>query len=68
MAQKESVIITVFLALFLAFAAVAVSKGEKFPPISGEIYGQAVPGLKSLYVNGKKVPFDEDYNFKTTIN
>jgi hypothetical protein len=46
----------------LAFAA------EKFPPISGEIYGQTVPGVKSITVNGKPVAIDHNLNFRTTVN
>jgi|GEM_PF-1260852 len=65
MAHKKSIFIIIFWGLLVLLPTQAE---EKFPPISGEIYGQAVPGLKSLLINGKKIPFDQDYNFQAKIN
>lgn len=41
---------------------------SKFPPISGQVYGQAVPGVKSLTINGKAIPLDNNLNFRTVVN
>jgi poly-D-alanine transfer protein DltD len=41
---------------------------QKFPPIAGEIYGQAAPGVRAISVNGKPVKFDAAQNFKATVS
>jgi hypothetical protein len=40
---------------------------KKFPPVSGEIFGQAAAGVRSVLVNGKTVPFDANQNFRTDV-
>jgi len=68
MAQK--IRITLILLLCLAAAALAASKADikKFPPVSGEIYGQAAPGVTSILVNGRPVTFDAHQNFRAFVN
>jgi hypothetical protein len=44
------------------------SAAEKFPAVSGEIYGQAAPGIVAIFVNNQPVDFDEDGNFSATIH
>lgn len=69
MAQKKSFTIAiVYGLLFLSAAASLTADIKKFPPISGEIYGQVVPGVKSIIVNGRPVPFDENQRFRAFIN
>lgn len=68
MAQK--IRIALILLLCLSAAAIAVSKSDikKFPPVSGEIYGQAAPGVRSISINGKPVSFDAGQNFRALVN
>jgi hypothetical protein len=40
---------------------------KKFPPVSGQIYGQAASGVQSVSVNGKPVPLDASQNFSTNV-
>lgn len=67
MAQKNS--ITLILLVCLAAACFAATQAEikKFPPVSGEIYGQAASGVRSITVNDKPVSFDASQNFRTFI-
>lgn len=65
MAHQKSVFIILALGAALALSAFAA---EKFPPISGEIYGQTVAGVKSINVNGKPVAIDNNLNFRTIVN
>ena len=72
MAQKISVnliICGILLCLITGgvFAAVSKEDIKKYPPISGEIYGQAVSGVKAVKVNGKPVLLDPKLNFSTTV-
>ena len=40
---------------------------KKFPPVSGQIYGQAAAGVRSVSVNGKPVSFDSSQNFSADV-
>ncbi|MCU0641929.1 MAG: hypothetical protein MUC35_07630 [Candidatus Margulisbacteria bacterium] len=40
---------------------------KKFPPIAGEIFGQAAAGVRSITVNGKPVTFDGAQNFRANV-
>ncbi|MBN3033396.1 MAG: hypothetical protein JW873_04805 [Candidatus Saganbacteria bacterium] len=40
---------------------------QKFPPVSGTIFGQVSPGVRSATVNGKPVRFDADQNFTAAV-
>jgi hypothetical protein len=40
---------------------------EYFFPISGDISGQAAPGVQSVFVNGKRVKVDSSLNFKSAV-
>lgn len=51
-----------------ALAAVSKSDTKKFPAVSGEIYGQAAPGVKSITVNSKPVSFDANQNFRALVS
>ncbi|MFA4844291.1 MAG: hypothetical protein WC632_04990 [Candidatus Margulisiibacteriota bacterium] len=72
MAHKKSTALILGLALtgLAACAALAASQADikKFPPVSGEIYGQASPSVRSITVNGKPVSFDSGQNFKAAVN
>ncbi|MFA5112924.1 MAG: hypothetical protein WC529_01360 [Candidatus Margulisiibacteriota bacterium] len=61
--------LTLALLVCLAAAALAASKADikKFPPVAGEIYGQAASGVRSISVNGKPVTFDASQNFKANV-
>ena len=39
----------------------------QFTAISGWVVGQAIPGVESISINGKKVPLDSALNFKTEV-
>lgn len=65
--QKSKYLIVLFL-LALALAAAAAKKAEKYPPISGEIYGQTVRGVKAITVNNRAVAIDGNNNFRTTVS
>lgn len=65
MAHQKSIFIILALGTALALSAFAA---EKFPPISGEIYGQTVAGVKSISVNGKPVAIDNNLDFRTIVN
>jgi len=72
MAQKKRspFIIICVLIFFAAVCSWAAVKDEfkNFPPVSGEIYGQATAGVRSITVNGKPVSFDANQNFKASVN
>ena len=67
MAQKIRV--TLILLVCLAAVGLAATKADikKFPPVSGEIYGQAGSGVRSISVNGKPVTFDASQNFRSFV-
>lgn len=72
MAQKESrnLIISGLLLFCLAAAGqAAVSKEEakKFPPISGDIYGQVLAGVHSMTINNKPVYVNPDQTFRSFV-
>lgn len=69
MAQTIRFSIILFCGLLLAAAALAASQADikKFPPVSGEIFGQAAAGVRSVSVNGKPVAFDASQNFRTDV-
>ena len=71
MAHQKSIALIVGLGLvsLAAMAALAASRADikKFPPVSGEIYGQASPGVRSITVNGKKVSFDSGQYFRSNV-
>jgi len=48
----------------------AASKADikKFPPVAGEIYGNAAPGVKSITVNGKPVKIGAEQSFVSLVN
>lgn len=41
---------------------------EKFPAVSGEIYGQAAPGIMAIFANDQPVEFDGDGNFSAAVS
>ncbi|MFH1387294.1 MAG: hypothetical protein ABIH50_06495 [bacterium] len=53
--------------LLLLLASVAIAT-EKYPAVSGEIYGQAAPGIVAIYANDQPVDFDAQGNFGTDIS
>ncbi|MDD5594591.1 MAG: hypothetical protein PHG97_07640, partial [Candidatus Margulisbacteria bacterium] len=57
------------ITLVICPAALAATKEDikKFPPVSGEIYGQAAAGVRSVTVNGKPVSFDANQNFRAAV-
>ena len=59
---------SLFVIWNLLFVICFATPPEKFPPISGEIYGQAVSGVKSISVNGKPVAIDPNFNFRSQVN
>jgi hypothetical protein len=67
MAQKIRV--TLILLACLAAVCFAATKADikKFPPVAGEIYGQAGAGVRSISVNGKPVSFDASQNFRSFV-
>jgi hypothetical protein len=69
MAQTKRLLIAALGLLLLAAAAGAVSQDDikKFPPVSGQIYGQAAAGVRSVSVNGKPVAFDSSQNFSAEV-
>jgi len=58
-----SLLFIIHCSLFIVWAAPA----QKFPPVAGEIYGQAAAGVRSISVNGKPVTFDSAQNFKANV-
>jgi len=60
----------IFLACCAAAAVWAASPEDikKFPPVSGEIFGQAAAGVRSISVNGRPVSFDANQNFRANVN
>lgn len=54
--------------LFIAGATADSEDAQKFPPVSGEIYGQTAAGVKSILVNGKPAKVDADQNFRAAVN
>ncbi len=67
MAQKVSIALILTLCFVAASLAVSAADIKKFPPVSGEIYGQAGAGVRSISVNGKPVSFDANQNFRAFI-
>lgn len=59
-----------FVICYLSFVIFAVTPEDikKFPPVSGEIFGQASPGVRGVTVNGKPVSFDSAQNFKAAVH
>jgi hypothetical protein len=59
-----------YLTFVICSAAPAASKADlkKFPPVAGEVFGQAAAGVKSMSVNGRPVALDASQNFRTTVN
>jgi len=73
MAQKKRsrfIILCSLIFLIAADCSWSAIKDEfkKFPPVSGEIYGQATAGVRSITVNDKPVSFDANQNFRALIN
>ncbi|MFA6430822.1 MAG: hypothetical protein WCV91_00340 [Candidatus Margulisiibacteriota bacterium] len=67
MAKKRSIKLILSLLIFV-FTAGILNAAESFPPISGEIYGQAAPGAKSITINNKRVKMGANNNFSSTVN
>ena len=72
MAQKKRFCLIIICGLVLCLCQTDLSAAikdefKKFPPVSGEIYGQATAGVKSITVNGKPVSFDANQNFRAFI-
>lgn len=62
-------IIPSFIICNLLFTIIAwAAPVQKFPPVSGEIYGQVSPGVKSITVNNRAVTIDAGHNFRTLVN
>src|SRR3990167_1912280 len=57
------------LSFVICLAALAATQADlkKYPPVSGDIYGQAAPGVRSVSVNGKPVAFDAGGNFRAPV-
>ncbi len=70
MAQKIRAALICALLLLATAAAWAASQEDvqKFPPVSGEIFGQAASGVRSISINGRPVSFDAGQNFRTNVN
>jgi hypothetical protein len=73
MAQKESAAVIIGLLIICLFAGGAFAVPtpadiKKFPPVSGEIYGEGTRGINSISINGKPVALDPDLNFKAAVN
>jgi len=54
-------------------AGAVIYEGREYGPeyffaIEGEVYGQAAPGVQSVYVNDKPVKIDKDLNFSTKVS
>ena len=64
MAQKIG---AALILVFCWLAADAYAGPEPFPPVSGEIFGQAGAGVKSITVNGKPVSVEADNTFRAPI-
>jgi hypothetical protein len=69
MAQNYRRNLTLALVCCLATAALAATAADikKFPPVAGEIYGQAASGVRSISINGKPVTFDASQNFQANV-
>ena len=69
MAQTKRFLIAFFILPALLGAALAASPADvkKFPPVSGEIFGQVSPGVRSAAVNGQPVKFDSSQNFTAPV-
>jgi hypothetical protein len=70
MSKLFKLLIPLFVICHLSFAicfAATQADIKKYPSVSGEIYGQAAPGVKSVSVNGKPVAFDADQNFRAPV-
>ncbi len=70
MAQKIRAALICALLLLTAAVVWAASQEDikKFPPVSGEIFGQAATGVRSISINGRPVTFDAAQNFRTNVS
>lgn len=41
---------------------------EHFFAITGEVYGEAAPGVEAVYVNGQKIPVNENFYFSARVS
>ncbi|MFA6169263.1 MAG: hypothetical protein WC772_00630 [Candidatus Margulisiibacteriota bacterium] len=49
-------------------AAPSAEDIKKFPAISGDVSGVAIPGLKSIFINDKQIKVQPDNTFATRVN
>lgn len=72
MAQKiRKTLILIILTVQLvstATGAATLEDMEKFPAVSGEIFGQAIRGVKSITINKKPVQLDANQNFRAAVD
>ena len=56
-----------FTSYFLLCPPALAAAPQKFPPVSGQIFGQVSPGVRSATVNGQPVKFDASQNFTAPV-